>query len=76
MKRDAERLVEQERKQVARTISSRRRSNLAVREAAQILEKRVTADDHARLAQELLAELARRPRPVAVSSAPRTGGAS
>jgi F0F1-type ATP synthase membrane subunit b/b' len=29
--------------------------DLAVREAAQILEKSVTADDHARLAQDLLA---------------------
>jgi len=60
MKRDAERLVDQERKQVQQDLL-RETIDLAVREATQILEKSVTADDHARLAQDLLSELAARP---------------
>jgi F-type H+-transporting ATPase subunit b len=60
MKRDADRLVEQERKQVHLDLLHET-VDLAVEEAARILEKSVTADDHARLAQDLLAELARRP---------------
>jgi F0F1-type ATP synthase membrane subunit b/b' len=60
MKRDADRLVEQERKQVQLDLL-KETVDLAVREAAHILEKSVTADDHARLAQDLLLELARRP---------------
>lgn len=60
MKRDADRLVEQERKQVHLDILNET-VDLAVHEAAKLLEKSVTADDHARLAQDLLAELARRP---------------
>jgi F-type H+-transporting ATPase subunit b len=60
MKRDADRLVEQERKQVHLDILNET-VDLAVREAAQLLEKTVTAEDHARLAQDLLAELSRRP---------------
>jgi F-type H+-transporting ATPase subunit b len=60
MRRDADRLVEQERKQMQIDLH-RETVDLAVREAAQILEKSVTADDHARLAQDLLAELSSRP---------------
>lgn len=60
MKRDADRLVDQERKQQQLDLL-KETVDLAVREAAQILEKSVTADDHARLAQDLLLELARRP---------------
>jgi F-type H+-transporting ATPase subunit b len=60
MKRDADRLVEQERKQVHLDILNET-VDLAVHEAAKLLEKSVTADDHARLAQDLLAELALRP---------------
>jgi F-type H+-transporting ATPase subunit b len=60
MKRDADRLVEQERKQVHLDLLNET-VDLAVHEAAQLLEKSVTADDHARLAQDLLAELAARP---------------
>lgn len=60
MKRDAERLVEQERKAVHQQLLQET-VETAVREATQLLEKSVTADDHARLAQDLLLELARRP---------------
>lgn len=60
MRRDADRLVEQERKQMQVDLH-RETVDLAVREATQILEKSVSADDHARLAQDLLAELSRRP---------------
>ena len=60
MKRDADRLVEQERKQIHLDILNET-VDLAVQEAAKLLEKSVTADDHARLAQDLLAELGRRP---------------
>lgn len=74
MKRDAERLVEQERKQLQIDLLNET-VDLAVREAAQILEKSVTADDHARLAQDLLAELARRPA-AGRARAAGTGGAT
>ena len=60
MKRDADRLVEQERKQVHLDLLNET-VDLAVHEAAKLLEKSVTAEDHARLAQDLLAELGRRP---------------
>ena len=80
MKRDADRLVEQERKQrqldlLLETVE------LSVAEASQILEKTVTADDHLRLAQDLLAELSRRPSAAkasgpAASSVLPTGGAT
>ena len=68
MKRDAERLVEQERKAVHQDILEET-IDLATREAAQLLQKAVTADDHARLAQDLLLELAR--RPAARTAAPK-----
>lgn len=60
MKRDADRLVEQERKQVHLDILGET-VDLAAHEAAKLLEKSVTTDDHVRLAQDLLAELSRRP---------------
>lgn len=72
MRRDADRLVEQERKQVQQDLLIET-IDLAVQEASGLLEKSVSADDHARLAQDLLSELSKRP------SAPRsaaTGGAS
>lgn len=69
MKRDAERLVDQERKQLLVDLQ-RETVDLAVAEAAKLLEKTVTPQDHARLADELLAELARRP------AARAAGGAS
>jgi F-type H+-transporting ATPase subunit b len=75
MKRDADRLVEQERKQVQVDLL-KETVDLAVREAAQILEKSVTADDHARLAQDLLAELARRPAAGGGRSTRSSGGAT
>ncbi len=73
MKRDAERLVEQERKQLehdllVETIES------AVIQAQKVLEKSATPEDHARLANELLAELAK--KPAAASRAARAGGVS
>jgi F0F1-type ATP synthase membrane subunit b/b' len=77
MKRDADRLVEQERKQMQVDLL-KETVDLAVREAAQILEKSVTADDHARLAQDLLLELARRPAAATSGRArsARPGGAA
>jgi F-type H+-transporting ATPase subunit b len=70
MKRDADRLVDQERKQVHQDLL-KETVDLAVEQAAKLLEKSVTADDHARLAQDLLAELTRRP---AAKKAPPTPG--
>lgn len=60
MKRDADRLVDQERKQIHHDLLMET-LDLAVREAAKTLEKSVTAEDHARLADDLLQELARKP---------------
>ena len=73
MKRDADRLVEQERKQVHLDILNET-VDLAVHEAAKLLEKSVTADDHVRLAQDLLAELGRRPG--ATKAGTTSGGAT
>jgi F-type H+-transporting ATPase subunit b len=73
MKRDAERLVEQERKQVHRDLLNET-VDTAVREATHLLEKAATADDHARLAQDLLAELSRRPSAVRGGASVRPGG--
>lgn len=60
MKRDADRLVDQERKQVQHDLL-KETIELAVKEAAKTLEKTVTAEDHARLADDLLKELAAKP---------------
>ena len=70
MKRDADRLVEQERKAAQQAILGETVEK-AGDEAAAILQKSVTADDHARLAQDLLLELARRP-----AAAARTGAST
>ena len=77
MRRDADRLVEQERKQMQIDLH-RETVDLAVREAAQILEKTVTADDHARLAHDLLSELSSRPgaRDASRGGSVRPGGAT
>lgn len=77
MKRDAERLVEQERKQVQQDLLHETIGN-AVNEANQLLAKTVTADDHMRLANDLLAELAKRPSAGRATSVapPSNGGAS
>lgn len=76
MKRDADRLVEQERKQVHLDLLNET-VEAAVQEAAQILAKSVTADDHVRLAEDLLAELARRPgAPKKAPPLPGTPGGS
>jgi F-type H+-transporting ATPase subunit b len=72
MKRDAARLVEQEQKQIQQDLH-REAVERAVTEAMTVLERNVTADDHARFAQELLAELAKRP---GASSTASSGGAS
>jgi len=72
MKRDASRLVEQERKVVHQELLEET-IELATREAAQLLAKSVTADDHARLAQDLLLELARRPAARPAGSAKLSG---
>jgi F-type H+-transporting ATPase subunit b len=58
MKRDADRLVEQERKQVAHDLLLET-IDLSMKEAENVLRQSVTADDHARLAQDLLSELAK-----------------
>lgn len=60
MKRDADRLVDQERKQLRHDLLLET-IDLATREAAKSLEKSVTAEDHARLAEDLLRELASKP---------------
>jgi F-type H+-transporting ATPase subunit b len=77
MKRDAERLVEQEKKQLAVDLH-RETVELAASEASQLLEKSVTADDHQRLAQDLLAELAKKPAAprAAAAGSMRPGGPS
>jgi F0F1-type ATP synthase membrane subunit b/b' len=73
MKRDADRLVEQEQKQLQQELLLET-VELSVSEAARLLAKTVTPEDHARLAQDLLAELSRRPSKSA-ARAPE-GGAS
>lgn len=60
MKRDADRLVEQERKQLQQDLTVET-VNLALTQAQKLLERQATAEDHARLANELLAELAKKP---------------
>jgi F-type H+-transporting ATPase subunit b len=74
MKRDAERLVEQERKQLQQDLHVET-VELAVTQAQKILERSATPEDHARLANELLAELQRKPAATR-SIAPRAGGAA
>lgn len=80
MKRDAERLVDQERKQLKADLLQETIEK-AVDQAQKLLEKQATSEDHARLAQELLAELARKPAaprrtsmPVPNSVRPPTSG--
>jgi F-type H+-transporting ATPase subunit b len=78
MKRDAERLVEQEKKQLHQDLLTETVQR-AVTNAQKILEKNANSEDHARLAQELLAELGRLPaakRVVAPQSVRPTGGVS
>jgi F-type H+-transporting ATPase subunit b len=70
MKRDAVTLVEQERKQIHRDLLLET-IDRSVEEATKTLEKVVTAEDHARLANDLLAELAKRP-----AARPQAGGTS
>lgn len=60
MKRDADRLVEQERKQLQHDLLLET-IELAITDAGAKLEKSVTAEDHARLAEDLLRELAQKP---------------
>lgn len=69
MQRDAERLVEQERGQLQQDLLIET-INVAVENAQKMLERSVTPEDHARLANELLAELGRKP------AAPRKAPAS
>jgi F-type H+-transporting ATPase subunit b len=78
MKRDAERLVEQEKKQLHQDLLTETVQR-AVTNAQKILEKSANSEDHARLAQELLAELGRLPaakRVAAPQSVRPAGGAS
>ena len=84
MKRDAERLVEQERKQLQQDLLIET-IELAVTQAHQLLERSATPEDHVRLANELLAELAKKPAAPRASAAapsaspsvaPRAGGVS
>lgn len=60
MKRDAERLVDQERKQVRSELHTET-VELALDEAKKVLQRAVSPEDHARLADDLLAELSRHP---------------
>lgn len=71
MKRDAERLVEQEKKQLRQDLLVET-IDKAVVNAQKILEKQATSEDHARLAQELLAELGRLPAAKRVGPAPQS----
>lgn len=71
MKRDADRLVEQEMKQLRQDLLLET-IDRAVVSAQKILEKQATSEDHARLAQELLAELGR--MPAAKRVAPQSAG--
>jgi F-type H+-transporting ATPase subunit b len=77
MKRDAELLVEQERRQLHQDIHLET-IDLAVEEASKVLAQSITPDDHSRFANDLLAELSRRPTAVAraLSAPASTGGAS
>ena len=75
MQRDAERLVEQEKKQLQRDLLLET-IDKAVAEAQVILEKSATQEDHARLANELLAELARKPAAPRMAATRTTGGIS
>ena len=76
MQRDAERLVEQERHQVQHDIHLEA-IDLAIHEAEKMLARSITSDDHTRFANDLLAELARRPDAAgAARAASYTGGAS
>lgn len=74
MRRDAERLVEQERKQLQQDLLIET-IELAVTKAHALLERSATPEDHARLADELLAELAKKPSAprVAPAAAPPAG---
>jgi F-type H+-transporting ATPase subunit b len=73
MKRDAERLIEQERKQLQQDLLVET-VNLAVTQAQKLLESSTSPEDHVRLANELLAELAKKPAAPRVVA--RTGGAA
>jgi F0F1-type ATP synthase membrane subunit b/b' len=75
MKRDAERLVGQERKQLAQELQTEA-VELSIVEATAVLAKSITPEDHARLAHDLLAELTRRPSAASATSAKSAGGAS
>jgi len=74
MKHDAALLVTQERKQIEQDL---RRSTVeeSVAVATKLLEKTVTHDDHVRLANDLLADLTRRPSG-SIAPASRAEGAS
>jgi F-type H+-transporting ATPase subunit b len=73
MTRDAERLVEQERKQLQQDLLVET-VNLAVTQAQKLLESSTSPEDHVRLANELLAELAKKPAAPRVVA--RSGGAA
>jgi F-type H+-transporting ATPase subunit b len=73
MKRDAERLIEQERKQVQYDLHIET-VNLAMAQAHKLLERTATPEDHARLANELLAELQRKPAAARSITSPRSTG--
>lgn len=75
MKRDADRLVEQEQKQLKQDLLVETIGR-AVTKAQSILEKQATSEDHARLAQELLAELGRMPAAPRVAAMPSVRPAS
>lgn len=66
MARDATRLVEQERKQLQQDLLIET-VELAAKEAQELLERNATPEDHARLANELLQELSRKPAGVRAS---------
>jgi F-type H+-transporting ATPase subunit b len=76
MNRDAAALLEQESRQVHEDLVNET-VEAAVREAEELLKKRVMPEDHERLAEDFLASLGKRPPPnLATPNAPVDGGAS
>jgi len=77
MNRDAVELLEQEKRQIHDDLVNET-VEAAVREAEELLKKRVMPEDHERLAEDFLASLGKRPSPNLSTppAAPTAGGAS
>jgi F-type H+-transporting ATPase subunit b len=75
MNRDAAALLEQETRQIHEDLVNET-VEAAVREAEELLKKRVMPEDHERLAEDFLASLNKRPAPSLAPAPPSAGGAS